>query len=46
MTHLDWGLAGTTAIVTGATGAIGRAVAEGFAEAGARVALVDLDQSA
>jgi NAD(P)-dependent dehydrogenase (short-subunit alcohol dehydrogenase family) len=46
MTHLDWGLAGKTVIVTGATGAIGRAVAEGFAEAGARVALVDLDQTA
>jgi NAD(P)-dependent dehydrogenase (short-subunit alcohol dehydrogenase family) len=46
MTHLDWGLAGKTVIVTGATGAIGRAVAEGFAEAGCKVAVVDLDQSA
>ncbi|MCU0829432.1 MAG: SDR family oxidoreductase [Tabrizicola sp.] len=46
MTHLDWGLTGKTVIVTGATGAIGRAVAEGFAEAGCKVAVVDLDQSA
>lgn len=46
MTHLDWGLSGKTVIVTGATGAIGRAVAEGFAEAGCKVAIVDLDQSA
>lgn len=45
MTHLVWGLSGKTVIVTGATGAIGRAVAEGFAEAGAKVALVDLDQA-
>lgn len=44
MTHLDWGLKGKTVIVTGATGAIGRAVAEGFAEAGATLAIVDLDQ--
>jgi NAD(P)-dependent dehydrogenase (short-subunit alcohol dehydrogenase family) len=44
MTHLDWGLAGKTVIVTGATGAIGRAVAQGFAEAGATLAIVDLDQ--
>jgi NAD(P)-dependent dehydrogenase (short-subunit alcohol dehydrogenase family) len=46
MTHLDWGLTGKTVIVTGATGSIGRAVAEGFAEAGCKVAVVDLDQSA
>lgn len=45
MTHLDWGLQGKTVIVTGATGAIGRAVVEGFAEAQAKVALVDLDQT-
>lgn len=46
MTHLDWGLAGQTVIVTGGAGAIGRAVCEGFAEAGAKVAVVDIDQAA
>ena len=46
MTHLSWGLEGRTVIVTGGAGAIGRAVAEGFAEAGAKLAIVDLDQSA
>ncbi|WP_309666403.1 SDR family oxidoreductase [Tabrizicola sp.] len=45
MTHLDWGLQAKTVIVTGATGAIGRAVAQGFAEAGAKLALIDLDQT-
>jgi NAD(P)-dependent dehydrogenase (short-subunit alcohol dehydrogenase family) len=46
MTHLDWGLTGQTVIVTGGAGAIGRAVCEGFAEAGAKVAVVDIDQAA
>jgi NAD(P)-dependent dehydrogenase (short-subunit alcohol dehydrogenase family) len=46
MTHLRWGLEGKVVIVTGGAGAIGRAVCEGFAEAGARVAVVDLDQAA
>ena len=46
MTHLAWGLDGRTVIVTGAAGAIGRAVCEGFSEAGAKVAVVDLDQGA
>lgn len=46
MTHLDWGLSGETVIVTGGAGAIGRAICEGFAEIGARVAIVDMDQAA
>lgn len=46
MTHLSWGLEGRPVIVTGGAGAIGRAVAEGFAEAGAKVAVVDLDAEA
>jgi NAD(P)-dependent dehydrogenase (short-subunit alcohol dehydrogenase family) len=46
MTHLTWGLEGKTVIVTGGAGAIGRAVCEGFAEAGAKVAVVDLSQEA
>jgi NAD(P)-dependent dehydrogenase (short-subunit alcohol dehydrogenase family) len=46
MTHLDWGLQGETVIVTGGAGAIGRAVCAGFAEAGAKVAVVDIDQAA
>lgn len=45
MSHLDWGLTGQTVIVSGGAGAIGRAICEGFAEAGARVAIVDIDQS-
>lgn len=46
MRHLDWGLEGRVVIVTGGVGSIGRAVCEGFAEAGARVAVVDRDQEA
>jgi NAD(P)-dependent dehydrogenase (short-subunit alcohol dehydrogenase family) len=46
MSHLDWGLAGRTVIVTGGAGAIGGAVCEGFAEAGARVAVVDIAPAA
>ena len=46
MTHLAWGLEGRTVIVTGGAGAIGRAVCEGFSEAGAKLAVVDLDQDA
>jgi NAD(P)-dependent dehydrogenase (short-subunit alcohol dehydrogenase family) len=46
VTHLHWGLQGKVVIVTGGAGAIGRAVCEGFAEAGAKVAVVDLSQEA
>lgn len=46
MRHLDWGLDGSTVLVTGGAGAIGRAICEGFAEAGARVAVADLDGAA
>lgn len=42
---LSFGLKDKTVIVTGGAGAIGGAVAEGFAAAGACVAIVDLDQS-
>ena len=42
----DWlGLAGKVAVVTGAAGGIGRAMASGFAAAGAAVALLDRDAS-
>lgn len=46
MRHLTWGLEGCVVIVTGGVGAIGRTVCEGFAEAGAKVAVVDLDRGA
>ena len=42
MARLD----GKVAVITGATGGIGRAASRLFAEEGARVALVDLDESA
>jgi NAD(P)-dependent dehydrogenase (short-subunit alcohol dehydrogenase family) len=42
----DWlGLAGKVCVVTGAGGGIGRAVAAGFAAAGAKVALLDLNEA-
>ncbi len=40
---LGFGMAGKTVLITGATGAIGQAVAKGFAGAGANVAVVDLE---
>ena len=40
------GLEDKGVVVTGAVGDIGRAVAAGFASAGARVCAVDLDQAA
>jgi len=40
------GLEDKEVVVTGAAGDIGRAVAAGFASAGARVCAVDLDQAA
>jgi glucose 1-dehydrogenase len=43
-TQGDWlGIAGKVAVVTGAAGGMGRAIAAGFAEAGAAVALLDRD---
>ncbi len=38
-------LAGQVALITGGAGAIGRAIAEGLVQAGARVALVDIDRA-
>ena len=43
---VDFGLAGKGAFVTGAAGGIGREVAVALAAAGARVAVVDVDQAA
>jgi NAD(P)-dependent dehydrogenase (short-subunit alcohol dehydrogenase family) len=43
---IDFGLAGKGAFVTGAAGGIGREVAVALAAAGARVAVVDVDQAA
>ncbi|MEO8142872.1 MAG: SDR family NAD(P)-dependent oxidoreductase, partial [Betaproteobacteria bacterium] len=40
---MDNSLKGKAAIVTGAGGGIGNAIAQAFAQAGARVACVDLD---
>ena len=42
----DFSLAGRTAIVTGAASGIGAAIAEAFAAAGARVALLDMNEEA
>ncbi len=47
MSILDtlFGLAGKTALVTGAGSGLGRVIAEGFAQAGARVICADIQQS-
>jgi rhamnose utilization protein RhaD (predicted bifunctional aldolase and dehydrogenase)/NAD(P)-dependent dehydrogenase (short-subunit alcohol dehydrogenase family) len=45
-TRKDLSLAGQVAVVTGAGGAIGAATASAFAQAGAEVALLDVDQAA
>ena len=42
--NLSFGLEGKTVLLTGATGAIGGAIAKGFANAGSIVAVVDIDQ--
>lgn len=46
MRHLKFELEDKVVVVTGGAGAIGRSVCEGFAEAGARVAVVDINQPA
>ena len=43
---MTFDFAGKMALVTGAAGAIGKAIAEGFAEGGARVFITDLNQEA
>ena len=42
---LEKELQGQVALVTGAAGAIGRAISDGFLQAGACVTLVDIDQA-
>ena len=43
--YLDLDLSGRTAVVTGASSGIGRAIAEAMAEAGANLLLVGRDES-